>query len=345
MAGPQSKPTGLPTLEDVAERAGVSTATVSRCLNSPEQVVEKTRARVMDAVRALGYAPNFGARSLASRRTNTIGAIIPTLDNAIFAAALQAFQKTLEDRGFTLLVASSDYDPKTESEQIQSLIARGADGLLLIGHERDPANYAFLDGRGVPYLISWAHDPAEGRLSIGFDNKRAMAQLARAVVEAGHRRIAMISAHRAGNDRARARADGVLQAAKKAGIAKDDVAIIETTYSFESGAKAARDLLSRAVPPTAILCGNDVLAVGALTAAQEMGVSVPRDLSVTGFDDIELAAYAYPKLTTVHVPHRKMGRQAAHMLADMLDGKPTDTSVVLQTRIVMRDTLGPPAGD
>ena len=145
-----------PTLEDVARRAGVSTATVSRCLNEPARVTDATRERVTDAVAALGYSPNFGARALAARRTRTIGAVIPTMEHAIFARALQAFQEALQAKGFTLLVASSSYQPDLEEEQIRALVARGAEGLLLVGHDRPERVYEFLEMQNVPALIAWA---------------------------------------------------------------------------------------------------------------------------------------------------------------------------------------------
>ena len=151
----------VPTLADVARFAGVSTATVSRCLNAPEQVQEKTRDKVLAAVAELGYSPNFSAQSLAAKRTNTIGAIIPTMDNAIFARGLQAVQEELGRVGATLLVASSSYRRDLEADQIRALVARGADGLLLIGHDRDAEVYAFLDRRQVPVVVSWAYDPTQ----------------------------------------------------------------------------------------------------------------------------------------------------------------------------------------
>ena len=129
-----------PTLDDVARAAGVSTATVSRCLNAPDRVIATTRERVMQAVEALGYTPDFGGRALASRRTNTVGAIIPTMDNAIFARGLQSFQEALSRFGKTLLVASSGYSPAREREQMEVMASRGVDGLLLIGSARPEAS-------------------------------------------------------------------------------------------------------------------------------------------------------------------------------------------------------------
>ncbi|MGB2122074.1 MAG: LacI family DNA-binding transcriptional regulator, partial [Candidatus Puniceispirillaceae bacterium] len=195
----------VPTLDDVAKRAAVSTATVSRCLNSPEQVSESTRNRVNEAVMALGYTPNFGARVMAAKRTNTIGAIIPTMENAIFARGLQAFQDELRTKGYTLLVASSSYKSDVEEEQVRALIARGADGLLLIGHDRSTTILNYLAARNVPALVAWAHDPDAVLPSIGFDNFEAMCALARRVISLGHKRIGLISAATESNDRARAR--------------------------------------------------------------------------------------------------------------------------------------------
>ena len=333
---------GVPTLADVARHANVSTATVSRCLNSPDQVIERTRIRVMQAVNELGYAPNFSARALAARHTNTIGAVIPTMENAIFARGLQAFQEELGRHGFTLLVASSSYQEALEEEQIRTLAARGADGLLLIGYHRNPALHDYLRARSVPALVAWAYEANSGIPAIGFSNKNAMANLARLVIEKGHRDIGMISADTKANDRARDRLAGVRLAAGEAGIAADSIPVIETTYLIESGAQAFRQIMARTPRPTAVLCGNDVLAIGALKAAKEMGLSVPEDVSITGFDDIELASLAEPALTTVHVPHREMGRRAAGMLIEMVTTGTTPESVELQTDIRLRRTLGPP---
>jgi LacI family transcriptional regulator len=332
----------LPTLEDVAARAGVSTATVSRSLNSPALVSDTTRERVMAAVRDLGYAPNFGARALAARRTNTIGAIIPTMENAIFARGLQAFQEVLGRGGVTLLVASSSYDPATEEDQIRTLVARGADALLLIGHDRTPQSYAFLEKRRIPHVVAWVHDPAAPRLSIGFDNRAAMRALAQEVLALGHRHLGTITAPRATNDRARERLEGIREAMRDHGLDPDTLLIEEETYSIENGARAFARLMDRAPRPTVVLCGNDVFAAGALMAAHEMGLDVPGDVSVTGFDDIELAGIVRPGLTTVHVPHREMGRQAAQRLLALCAGEAPGESVRLDTVLQWRESLAPP---
>jgi len=340
MTAPETK--SVPTLLDVARRAGVSTATVSRCLNTPDRVIQSTRDKVMRAVHDLGYAPNFSARALAAKRTNTVGAVIPTMDNAIFARGLQALQEELHKNGITLLVASSQFNAEIEAEQIRTLVARGADALFLIGYHRTDAIYRFLKARGVPTLVSWVFDPNAKEVSIGFDNRAAMRDLTRTVLAQGHRHLGFVSAEQAGNDRAQDRFQGAQAAMREMGLDPADMVLIETPYAIENGAAACRTLLSCANPPTVIMCGNDVLAVGAMREARRMGYAVPEDVSITGFDDIELATVTDPPLTTVHVPHREMGRRAAHMLVALLNGETPGQSQILQTRVCLRGTLAPP---
>jgi len=196
----------------------------------------------------------------------------------------------------------------------------------------------------VPALIAWAYDETVKTPSIGFDNRRAMAKLAAQVIAQGHTRIAAISAEQACNDRARDRMNGVRGAMRAAGLPPEGLHLIEVPYSVEHGAEAMGQLMALTPRPTAVICGNDVLAVGALQKAQKMGLAVPRDVSITGFDDIELARVVTPQLTTVHVPHRDMGREAAQLLIQMIGGTPLRQSVELQTDLRLRDTLGPARG-
>jgi len=326
----------IPTLDDVARAAGVSTATVSRCLNTADKVSETTRARVMRAVEALGYTPNFGARAMAAKRTFTIGAIVPTMENAIFARGLQAFQENLNEKGYTLLVSSSGYSPEAEAEQVRTLVARGADGLLLIGYERDSAIYDYLMRRGVPTLLAWAYQADNTRPSIGFDNRATMMALADKVLDLGHRDLAVISGIVKGNDRAAERVEGIKDAARARGLDPEAVQVVETTYEIESGASAFEDLITRSPRPSVVMCVSDVLGVGALRRAREMGFDVPGDVSITGFDDMELARIVTPQLTTVHVPHREMGWLAAEELVRMVENKAVGTASRLECAIELR---------
>jgi len=331
----------VPTLDDVARAAGVSTATVSRALNSPERVAESTRSRVMESVRALDYTPNLSARAMASNASRTIGAVIPTMENAIFARGLQAFEEELRLHGYMLLVGSSSYSPEREAEQVRALMARGVDGMLLIGHDRDPEVIEYLTLRNTPAVAAWAFNANAALPSVGFDNRIAMRFLAERVLSMGHTQIGMISAETSANDRARMRLQGVRDAMWNAGLRPEGLNLIETPYGIEEGGDAFMSLINSQPRPTAILCGNDVLAAGAMVAARECGLVVPRDVSITGFDDIELAHLMQPGLTTVHVPHAEMGRQAAQMLLGLLQDPGTPAHLELDTRLAIRGSLGP----
>lgn len=327
-----------PTLHDVASAAGVSTATVSRCLNEPEVVQQKTRERVLLAVRQLGYTPDFSGKALVSGRTNTVGAVIPTMENAIFARGIQAFQETLSETGVTLLVSSSGYDPMREEEQIRALIARGADGLLLIGEARPQSTYDLLARRGIPYVLAWSLGASDDHY-VGFDNRAAAEVMARRVISLGHRRIAMIAGVTEMNDRAAARLAGVRDAIERSGLAVSDLLVTEAPYTFAHGSQAFQALIESKLRPTAIICGNDVLAVGAIKRAKELGIRIPRDISITGFDDIDIAEFVEPGLTTVHVPHRRMGSIAARQLLALIGGGTVERRVEIDVQLRMRGSL------
>ena len=331
-----------PTLNDVARVAGVSTATVSRCLNEPDLVVPSTREKVMHAVEELGYTPDFGGRALASRRTNTVGAVIPTMENAIFARGLQAFQEALSEAGVTLLVASSGYDPESEAQQVRTLIGRGADGLLLIGSAHLPATYEYLRRRNIPYVLAWNLGD-DGNHFVGFDNRLSAREMANLVLDYGHRDIAMIAGLTDMNDRAADRIWGVRDALADRGIDTDTLAVIEAPYSFEDGSQAFADLMRLKPRPTAVICGNDVLAVGAISSAKALGLRVPEQVSITGFDDIDIATVVEPALTTVHVPHRRMGKSAADQLMKLIAQEAAETRIDINTQIIERGSLGPPS--
>lgn len=329
-----------PTLADVAAAAGVSTATVSRCLNAPASVRAATRARVEDAVRRLGYEADATARALASRRSLTIGAIVPTLDNAIFAAGIEGLQRALTAEGYTLLIASHEYDLDQELAQARTLLSRGIDGLFLIGKDHHPELRARAAARGAPTVLGWTLSETEP--SIGFDNARAAAALADYLWSIGHRRFGMIAAPTAENDRARERLEGVRAALARRGVTLDPACVVERAYGLEEGREGLRALMAREPRPTAIVCGNDVLAFGAMFEAQAMGLSVPDDVSIAGFDDLPLAAQLGPGLTTVGVPASLIGARAAEHLIRRISGQTVATATEVPTRLIVRGSTAPP---
>lgn len=336
------KPTKPPTLEDVARAASVSTATISRAINDPNKVAKETRLKIQTAIETLGYTPNFGGRALASNRTNTVGVLIPSLSNAMFASGVQAFEEALSESGVTLLIASTRYDPDQELRQIRSLMAHGADGLLLIGSERPAKTWDFLALRQVPFVVSWAFNTDDGRIYAGFDNFKAAAQITQAGLDAGHRRIGMIAGITQNNDRAYQRVAGVRATIAGTPDAKL-LCVVEAPYLLQHGSDAFDEIFAQGPLPSLIICGNDVLAAGAILAARAKGLRVPQDISITGFDDIGIAAVSEPALTTVRIPQAEMGRMAAKLLLERLNGADAQQSVEFATDVIFRGTLAPPS--
>tara|TARA_R110001583_G_scaffold149274_1_gene301280 strand:+ start:82677 stop:83735 length:1059 start_codon:yes stop_codon:yes gene_type:complete len=331
-----------PVLADVALAAGVSTASVSRVLNEPDKVRPEMRQRVMAAVEQLGYVPDGAARALASGRLRTIGAIVPTLDNAIFASGINALQRRLAQRGFTLLVASSEYDSDEEAREVHALVVRGVDGLVFVGEGHDPRLYKLLASKGLPYVNTWVHSPDQPHPTIGFDNRSAGHRLADYLMDLGHRRIAMVAGFTAHNDRARARAEGVRAALAKRGLEIAPGQFLERAYDVREGREALRTLLRLPDPPTAVICGNDVQAMGALFETQAQGIAVPARLSIVGFDDLPISANLVPALTTIRVPAADIGRRAADYLLDRLAGQDPPLHTELDAELVVRGTTAPP---
>jgi LacI family transcriptional regulator len=329
-------------LEDVARLAGVSPATASRALSRPELVREATLARIRAAVDELGYVPHGAARALASNRTRTVGAIVPTLDNAIFANSTHALQQRLYESGYTLVIASHEYDLTAELDIARSLVARGIDGLALVGVDHDARLLPLLDARAIPYVLTWALDRSGRRPCIGFDNRAAAAQLAGYLADTGHRVFAMISGIVRHNDRARERMEGVQQTLAARGIALPATRVVERPFTLAAGREGLRAVLAAVPMPTAVICGNDVLALGALAEARTMGIDVPRQLSITGFDDMEMASLNAPRLTTMHFPKAEIGALAAAWLLDRIAGRPVAPRQELPFEMMIRGTTAPP---
>ncbi len=331
-----------PTLADVAKLAGVSTASISRALNEPHKVAESTRRKIEEAIDALGYTPNFGGRVLASNRTNTVGAIIPSMANAMFANGLQAFQEELAKEGVTLLVATTGFDAEQEFLQIKSLVAQGADGLLLIGNDRPDSTWEFMDKRRVAHVVAWCNSTRHGHWFVGFDNKAAAADAARKALELGHRRIALISGQTNRNDRAKARRDGVFAAVAAFGQGARITCEVEAPYLLDEGGRALEKIMAQPETPTVVLCANDALAAGAMVKARELGLSLPDDLSFVGFDDVGLARVVTPALATVRVPQFEIGHAAASLLLDIIAGRSDLASTTFETEFIHRASLAPP---
>ncbi|CCN83436.1 putative Transcriptional regulator LacI family [Vibrio nigripulchritudo SFn27] len=334
------KSTDKPTLGDVAKAAGVSTATVSRALNQPHQVKEPLRLRIEEQINKLGYVRDGAARALASNKKRMIGAVIPTIDNAIFASGINALERRLYEEGYTLMLAVSNYDPMHELKQVRDIMEQGVDGLLLVGNEHAPETYSILEKHNQNFANLWVLDRESPYPSVGFDNFRAAQQITQYLINQGHRRFGFISGIMEGNDRATARLNGALSVLEEQGIALHSQDIVECRYDIWEGRNACRHLLSRkkSSRPSAIICGNDVLAFGCLTECRELDVSVPEEVSITGFDDLPLCEHLTPSLTTIHVPSQMMGERAAEFILDKIAGRECPSHIEVPTQLVVRES-------
>ncbi len=297
-------------LRDVAKAAGVSVATVSRVMNAPKTVSQQTRQKVEAAMTALRWRPSAAARAINSGRSRFVGALVPTLDNAIFARFLSHLESGLNLHGLSLVVATTGGDPKVETEKAHTLLDIGAEGFVLSGISQDPALLDLIDHMQIATIVTSFFDPNYVLPTIGYDNAEA-SRIALSHLEGqGHRDIAVFHGPKSLNDRTRARLQGL-------GDHHVDSALTfyETPLSTRGGCDAADMVLQQARRPTAILCLSDVLAAGAMSELQRQGIGVPDDISVMGIDDLPSSATLYPALTTVHLPVASMGTAAADALA------------------------------
>jgi LacI family transcriptional regulator len=317
---------------------------VSRYFNEPTSLRPGMRNRVESAVRELGYIRHGAARALSMRRSHAIGAIIPTVDNATRAGKVAALQKRCRERGYNLLLALSEYDLGLELQQCRNLIEAGVDGLMLEGGLHDPALYAVLEKRGIAFVNTSVYDPHSPYPNIGFNNRATARRLTEHLLDLGHRRVGMIAGPRRGNDRASDRVEGVRDALRAYGLDLPDQHVVEHSYRVVEGRNGLRTLRAREPRLTAIVCGNDVLAFGALIEAQALGLRVPQHLSIAGFDDLDWATHLPPGLTTMALPAREVGEIAADHLIDKLTGLSVPHAIEVEVKLILRGSTGPASG-
>lgn len=346
LLGPTAAPEDrrLASLADVALLAGVSTGTVSRALSKPDMISAATRQRVQQAAERLGYVANGAARALALRKTQTVGALVPRFGGSSFPKLVQALETTLAAAGYTLLLSAPDHSRlQTEAPAIlRALLQRGVDAVALLGAEQPPAVFALLAAHRLPFVLLWAEHSAQGPC-VGFDEQAAAALAVNHLHGLGHRRIGFIGGRTTDNERARRRYNGVLQAVANCGMALVPGAALETEYGFREGFVAMQAVLGKATPITAMVCGNDYLAAGALAALDQAGVVVPQQMSVVGFNDNDFAPFLHPPLSTVRVPISGLGEQAAQHLLQRLQGLQPPPPSLLPVELVLRASTGPAA--
>lgn len=327
-------------IEDVARAAGVSVATVSRVLNEQGGVLPQTQERVRKAVEALHYEPNLSARNLRRNESRIILILAPNFSNPYYSNVLSGICDVSRNLGYSTLMYNT-YDSNALDEPlVTSLFQKNrADGMITLAVNKDDRWLAKYAGKyPLVQCSEYVEDAALPHISV--DNRLAASESVAHLIAQGHTRIGIVtSANRYLSSENRLR--GYLDALEAAGIAKDDalIAYASADYSFASGKQAARDLLSLPEPPSAIFCVSDILALGVIAAAGKMGLQVPWDLSVTGFDDVDYTTMFHPYLTTVAVPCYELGRSSMLLLYDHIQQKPgAQQAVYLPHQFVQRET-------
>ncbi|MGW4057719.1 LacI family DNA-binding transcriptional regulator [Amycolatopsis sp. NPDC004747] len=334
-----------PTIKDVAERAGVHAATASRALNPATRGMVNTRTanRVLEAARTLGYAPNSAARSLRTRTSSVAGVIIPDLRNPVFPPIVRGIEDELREAGYMALVGNTDGDPERERELVTAMRGRQTDGFILATSRRGDT-VRTEGGVPVPTVLVNRRTDAGDIPSVTADNAAGVHLLVRHLAGLGHTRIGHVAGPRelsTGWERYRAFLDATTSLGLNAG--SEPVEFAEA-FTEAAGHAAAARLFAAHPELTAVLAGNDLLALGCYSALAELGRSVPGDVSVTGFNDMPFVDRQRPALTTVRIPHYDIGREAARLLLERI-GSPAAPAkrVVLPVELVSRDSTGPVA--
>ncbi len=304
----------------VARQAKVSPSTVSRSYNHPELVKPATRKKIEKAIQDLGYVRNRAAQTMHGKRSATIGLVVPTVNNAIFSEVIQSFSEAVDKAGFTLLIATHGFDLAQEYALARKFMEHRVDGVALTGLDHLDATYNLIAQQQVPAIQIWSYANDARLPCIGADNRDAGRIAARHLISLGHRDIALIFPPLEGNDRARLRLEAATEELANAGLASAERWQEQAPYSVGLAKDAAERLLDTPPLPSAILCGNDVIAQGAVYAAARRGLRVPEDLSVMGIGDFPGFAEMEPALSTVRIPARRIGELAGEALSNAIIG-------------------------
>lgn len=330
-----------PTIQDVARQANVSAATVSRVLSSPERVSESTRQRVQAAVDATGYTINQAARSLRLRNARTILMAAPNIGNPYYSTVLDAVIRAASERGYSILVATRIGDDPNRW-LADYLLSNRADGLLLFDGSLDTfgMNGREAEGPNLPLVAAYDEIPDPRVNSVLVDNRAAAARATRHLIDLGHKQIGHLmgpSRNKSVNERRL----GFEQAMREAGLPLSSEWMVQGDYNLSTGIAAGEQLLACAERPTAMFCGNDEMAIGLIHRLRLAGIECPRDISVIGFDDIAVAAYFAPPLTSMRQPREEIGRVATNTLIDIIEGVISGTEpvhVTLRAELVVRES-------
>lgn len=330
----------MTNIKKVSELAGVSTATVSRTLKSPDQVSEATREKVLQAVKQAGYRPNWLASSVKSGRSNTIVVLVPNLVNPFFMRIIGGIEQAAQENGFSVLLGDTQGDPAREHEYASMVLTNRADGLIQLDHSF-PFSPADADLAAEIPMVSVCERIAGDKKFpvIQLDNYAASRALAHHVLSYGHQKLAAIVGQTS-SQIYHERLAGIRSVLEEEGIPFADSQITGGAYTIEAGISGVEYLLAQPERPTAIFCFNDDIAIGAIHALKKAGLKVPQDISVVGFDNIKVSAFIDPPLTTIDQPAYDMGRRAVEVLVSQIRHEPLlRNKEVLPYQLIERDSV------
>lgn len=313
------------TIRDVASAAGVSVATVSRALNASGRVSSQTAEGVLEAARAVGFRPNRIGRQLRATRTKTIGVLLPSLNHPVFAECLQGMEAAIHDRDHAMVLATTGYRVDQEEQVSERLLQQRVDGLILTVADAQRSDVLDkLDAEGIPYVLVFnqpepSSSKRHARPSVSVDNRLASRQMVGHLLALGHRRIHMVAGQFQQSDRSRQRYLGYTEAMQASGHAASPP--LEVAFNATDTRAELQDLLSRRHPPTALFCSNDQLALTTMRDLRSLGLRVPDDIAMAGFDGVRVGEWVTPVLTTVVQPMADIGRTAVELLMRLLGGE------------------------
>ena len=326
------------TMRDVAEHAGVSVTTVSHVLNDSRHVSEELRGRVYAAMNQLGYRRNLLARSLRRGQTFTLGMIVGYSFNPFFFEVARGVEAASFDRDYSVIIGNADGDLDKEFHYVNVLIEKQIDGLLLATAGIGVEHINILRSAQIPFVLLDREIPGADADIVRTDHARGARLAVQHLIDLGHRRIACITGPQDVQNTVY-RIDGYKGTLTEAGISIDPALILTGDWNYDSGYQCASELLSQAAPPTAIFAFNDIMAVGAMRAVVETGRRVPDDVAIVGFDDISLASYVFPSLTTIRQPMVSLGRMAARRLFERMENPAlSPEQLIMEPELVVRQS-------